>query len=334
MDSVVYVMPSLYPSGGNKMCVEHVKRLARRGHLAAVSVVSDHPDDNAEWLEMQGIKIEPFTKKDLNKYGHVVATYWETYYFIKALKLDHPEFHYFVQSKEEDFENQWIRKQKVLMSLMDSEFHKFTESKWIQKYLNDVCQQNSIVVPNCLDIPEIKKEPSKGKPILLLEGEATSNWKNIEFGSRIAAFLKDEYELHLLTSTPYSRINGYVFSRFNKIHSMKSWPEALQIIANADVLYRPSTLEGFNGAMSEAMCLGVPFVGNKIPGNYECCIDGWNSLLVDVDDFYGTVEALKRLKYDSETKEKIVKNALKTMEQYRDWEKSIDILESTVFCLG
>jgi len=336
MDSVCYVLPSLYPSGGNKMCVEHVKRLAKRGHFASVSIVSEHKDSDGKWLEMDGVRVEPFTKEALDKYSNVVATYWETYYHIKKLKLVGPKFKYFVQSKEEDFESDFFRKQRVIQTLMDPEFEKFTEAKWIQMYLLEVYRQPSILVPNHIELPlnlDVKKK-ERNKPILLIEGEATTTWKNIAFGAKVSQLLRAEFECWLLTSTPYSKISSQIFGSFDKIIQGVSWKEALETIAQADVLYRPSLLEGQNGGGLEGFILGTPIVMNKIPGSYEYCISNWNSILVIPNDVWEAVEAIKRLKIDVELREKIIKNAKETAKQYSKWDESIDILENTVFCLG
>jgi glycosyltransferase involved in cell wall biosynthesis len=334
MDSVVYVLPSLYPSGGNKMCVEHVRRLAKRGHLAAISVIDT--SKNYKWLEIEGLKIEPFTKKDLEKYSNVVATYWETYYFIENLKLEHPKKSYFVQSKEEDFERDSVRKQRVLASLIDHKYQIFTEAKWIQLYLKELFGRESILVPNHIELP-LKLDTDKTKrkkPILLIEGEAVSSWKNIAFGARVSQLLRSEFECWLLTSTPYSQISSQIFGSFDKIIQGVSWEEALKTIAQADILYRPSLLEGYNGAQHEAFILSVPTVVNKIPASYEDGINGWNCLMVTPNDVWESVEAIRRLKIDLELKEKIVKNGLETAKLFNNWEKSIDILEYNVFCLS
>ncbi len=316
------------------MCVEHVKRLAKRGYIAAISVISERKQDE-KWLELEGIKIEPFTKADLEKYSNVVATYWETYYHIKALKLDHSKKSYFVQSKEEDFESSPVRKQRALNSLMDNEFQLFTEAKWIQLYLKELLGRESILVPNCIELPILDVEKRKRvKPILLIEGEATTSWKNINFGAIVSQLLRSEFECWLLTSTPYSKISPFIFGSFDKIIQGVSWKEALETIAQADILYRPSLLEGFSGPMAEAMTLGTPCVLNKIPASYEVGINGFNCVLVDPNNVWEAVEGIKRLKIDDSFREKIIENAFETSKGFNNWEKSIDILEYNVFCLS
>ena len=336
-DSVCYVLPSLYPSGGNKMCVEHVKRLARRGHFASVSIVSKHKEDDASWLEMDGVKIEPFTKAALEKYENVVATYWETYYHIKMLGLKGPKFSYFVQSKEEEFETSFVRKQRVLFSLMDPEFKKFTEAKWIKKYLAELLNQSSILVPNHIELPKdlVIEKRKQGKPFVLIEGEATTTWKNISFGAKVSNLLRPDCEVWLLTNTPHSKISPFIFTSFDHIESGLSWKEALELIGSADVVYRPSLLEGFNGCASEAMTLGVPVVVNKIPASYEQGIDGWNCLMVNPGNEYEAVSAIKKLLVWNEERRAIIQNAKETAAKYfTNWDDSIDILEDKVFVLG
>ena len=332
--SICYIMPSLYPSGGNKMVVEHVKRLAARGHDTAVAVVSKHSADDAAWLEMEGVKVVAFDKVTLDSYSHVVATYWETYYYIKNLKLVGPEFHYFVQSKEEKFKREWRRKQQVISTLMDPTFHLFTEAKWIQEYFWDVFGRRSNLVQNHIEVPsdlDTTKRP-RVKPIILIEGEATTSWKNISFGAKVSRQLRPEMDVWLLTNTPYAKINPFVLASFDKVISCVSWKEALETIAQADVLYRPSTLEGFNGAASEAMVLGTPCVLNKIPASYEAGIDKWNCSLVEIGKEYDAVDKIKYLLKEPAYREMIVANAKHTaLDQFTNWDKSIDVLENQVF---
>ena len=333
--SICYVMPSLYPSGGNKMIIEHVKRLAKRGHITAVSIVSRHKDDDPEWLLIDGIKIVPFDKESLEPFGHVVATYWETYYHIRNLKLVNPQKHYFVQSKEEDFEGDWFRKQQVLTTFMDKTFHLFTEAKWIKEYLDQTFHRTSTLVPNNIDLPKdlVTEKAKRNKPIILIEGEATTWWKNIDFGARVARQLRPEFDVWLLTNTPYSKISPLVFGSFDKTFSGVSWKEALELIAQADVLYRPSLLEGFNGAASEAMLLGTPTVLNNIPATSEMGINEWNTMIVRQNDLSDTLDKIKRLIVDKELYERVRVNGIETAKkQFSNWDKSIDTLEFSVFC--
>ena len=332
--SICYVMASLYPSGGNKMIVEHVKRLAARGHEAVVTVVTKHKSDDAKWLELEGVKIVDFNKAVLDNYTNIVATYWETYYSIKDLKLEGPRFHYFVQSKEEDFESNIARKNRVRGTLTDRSFNLFTEAKWIQEYLGINFGRNSSLVPNHVELPtnlDTTKRP-RVKPIILIEGEALTPWKNISFGAKVARQLRPEMTVKLLTNIPYSKLAFNTAASFDEVISMVSWKESLELIAQADVLYRPSLLEGFNGAIAEAMCLGTPVVANKIPASYEQGIADWNCCLVDINQVGDTVSKIKLLLVNKSHREHIIANAKQTAKSnFSDWSKSIDILENNVF---
>jgi glycosyltransferase involved in cell wall biosynthesis len=334
MESICYVMPSGYPSGGNKMIIEHVKRLAKRGNIAAVSIVARHSDDNLAWLQMDNVKIEPFTKDSLNKYSHIVATYWETKYNIDQLNLDNPQHHYFVQSKEEEFEPQLYRKQMVALTLIDKKYELFTEAKWLQQYFFETLKRDSVLVPNHIELPDgldLEKKP-RNRPIVLIEGEATTWWKNIEDGAKVARLLKPEIEVWLLTNTKANKIHPEYYKSFEKTFINTSWKEALELIAQADVVYRPSLLEGFNGCASEAMLLGTPTVVNDIYASHEAGIHGWNCLMSKQKDVYDAVNKIRRLLKDKDLYEKIKENGIKTAkEQFNDWDKTIDILETTVF---
>jgi glycosyltransferase involved in cell wall biosynthesis len=333
--SVCYVMPSGYPSGGNKMVVEHVKRLGERGREVAVSIVSEHVDDDFKWLQLGGVKVVPFNKESLDKFGHVVATYWETKYMIDNLGLVGPEHHYFVQSKEDEFECHQYRKQMVLLSLMDKKYSLFTEAKWLKQFLLETLHRDCVLVPNNIELPndlDLVKKP-RNKPVVLIEGEATTWWKNIEDGAKVARLLRPEVDVWLLTNTKANKIHPNYYMSFEKTFICVSWREALELIAQADVVYRPSLLEGFNGCASEAMLLGTPTVVNNIPASFEAGVSGWNCLMCKQKDVYDAVDNIHRLLKDKDLYEKIRVNGIATAkEQFTDWNKSIDVLDESVFC--
>jgi glycosyltransferase involved in cell wall biosynthesis len=74
----------------------------------------------------------------------------------------------------------------------------------------------------------------------------------------------------------------------------------LSYLRLSDIFCMVSTLEGMPVALIEAMAMGLPVVGTRIPGIEEIVIDEQTGLLVEVDDAVELASALHRL-VDSDT---------------------------------
>jgi glycosyltransferase involved in cell wall biosynthesis len=72
-----------------------------------------------------------------------------------------------------------------------------------------------------------------------------------------------------------------------------------QLLADADVAALASFKEGMPRAVLEAMAMGLPVVGTRVPGTREAIDDGETGFLVDVDDAEGFADALDRLLLDA-----------------------------------
>ncbi len=71
------------------------------------------------------------------------------------------------------------------------------------------------------------------------------------------------------------------------------------LLAAADVFAFPSRLEGFPGAVLEAMAMALPVVATSIPSVREIFPDGDGALLVEPDSVEGLAKALDRVATDA-----------------------------------
>lgn len=85
-----------------------------------------------------------------------------------------------------------------------------------------------------------------------------------------------------------------------------------------DVAVLTSRWEGFGLVLAEYMMAGKPIVATKVDAIPDIVKDGYNGLLVDVDDYYGVYEAVKKIKCDSAFEEKLITNGLRIVHQKFD----------------
>lgn len=98
----------------------------------------------------------------------------------------------------------------------------------------------------------------------------------------------------------------------------KTHQELPTIYASADVFVAPSITardgdkEGFGLVIIEAMASGVPVVASKSGGIVDIITDGENGLLCEEKNVRQLSDAIIRVLYDNELRERIIKNAKET----------------------
>ncbi|MFZ5892886.1 MAG: glycosyltransferase [Myxococcota bacterium] len=91
-----------------------------------------------------------------------------------------------------------------------------------------------------------------------------------------------------------------------------------RILAALDVLAMPSRWEGLPIALLEAMSMSLPIVATRVSGIPDVIQDGENGLLVHPAQPTELAGALRRVLTDPALREKLGKNALKTLKQHYD----------------
>ena len=286
MTSICYVLPSKYPSGGNKIAIEHLERLSKEGFDCYISCVSKHKDEIEDWLPIVNVKEVEFKREILEEMDCVTATYWETVNYIEALKLEKPSKYYFVQSTEWEFFNDNVSQMKVWATLLNPNYTLLTEARWIQRVLQDKFRRQAHFVPNGLELPEVEESEYKSnKPIVLVEGNVKSVKKGIFDAAKAVRDLKGEAEIWLLTNST-NTFPQSLMGIFDKKFQGLKWKEALSVIQRADILLKPSHLEGQSGPIMEAMALGTAVVACNIPSVHELIIHEWDGVLVPTGDHF------------------------------------------------
>lgn len=100
----------------------------------------------------------------------------------------------------------------------------------------------------------------------------------------------------------------------------KDIPELLRLM---DIFVLPSLAEGISNTVLEAMATGLPVVATNVGGNPELIEEGYNGLLVDVDDPQQLAEAILTLVNDPVLREKMGINGSDRVRQVFDWHNTV-----------
>lgn len=324
---ICYVIPDAFVCGGNRIVAIHCNKLAERGYDVSIALVNPYKH-KTNWLEEiagKDVKIYGLYSNyaDLENLNVIVATYYRTVFNIKEIETKLPDYcekYYFVQQLENRMVDAVFEKYAALYTYSLTDFNIFTEARWIQRELAKL-GRDSTLVPNAQELPpNIKTIKRPSKPVVLIEGNLA--WrKGVLKG--LEALDGIDCTKWLLTNSPRKECTGF---GFDKVFSRVSWKDALSVIKTADVLLKPSYLEGSPTPHMEAMGLGTALVSTNCSGVSEYCVDEYNCLLAKVGNIDDMNSKVRRVLLDDELRQKLVANGLKTAESFSSWEPSIDKL--------
>lgn len=98
----------------------------------------------------------------------------------------------------------------------------------------------------------------------------------------------------------------------------------IQIYRNAYLHIIPSKSEGLPNVLLEAMSSGLPVVATAVGGNPEVISSGVNGFLVSPQAPLNMAKIVVKLLDDAKLRDKIGKNARKTIEKYYTWDRMTD----------
>ena len=96
----------------------------------------------------------------------------------------------------------------------------------------------------------------------------------------------------------------------------------------SDIFVRPSRTEGLGNSFLEAMAAGIPVIATPVGGIPDFLKDGETGLFCEVDNPRSIAQKVEKLLKDKESREYIVKNARKMVEEKYQWKSIADRMKA------
>lgn len=317
-------------SGGVMVIYKHALYLKDQGHDVYIIGFGVFEDKRKEWfprsMELNWITLDTCGEME---FDITIATFWQTLFEIHRVKSK--KYVNFVQSIESRF---FDEKEVALRRFIDSGYFYdiayITEATWIKNILKERFSRNSFLVKNGIDkkifteVGETVSSRKENKLRVLVEGPVTVPFKNVRKSVELCRKAGVD-EIWLLTSSDISTYPGVdlVFSRV-------PFSETAKIYRSCDLIVKLSYVEGMFGPPLEMFHCGGTAIVYDVTGHDEYIVDGYNAFVVKKDDDDKVVEYINKLKNDKDLLDTLKSNALKTAEQWIDWNISSSQFEKAL----
>lgn len=324
--NIAFILPTTNISGGVNVVIKHCNILRNNGYDVTI-INNDKPNKNIINKDGEINVVSSLTSDVLARFDTMVATLWATLKFVK----EYPQVSnklYLVQNFETNFgkygSHMKIEANSTYNAMDDIKY--ITISKWCQDWLKEDYEKDSKYAPNGIDLDNFKyKERAfKGKIKILIEGNSDDYYKNVDESFKIVDKLdKDKFEIQFLSYQGKPKDWYYV----DKFYHRVPHDEVHKIYEGADILIKSSILESFSYPPLEMMATGGVCVVVPNDGNVEYLTDDYNCLFYEQGNIDEAVNKINELVDNVKLRNKLIKNAKKTVED-RDWKKiEQDILE-------
>lgn len=327
--NIVFILPVLQISGGALVILKHCEIAKSAGYDVTLINQGNEAD---KYVEKDGSIINVVSLRDVAISATIdkaVATLWTTIrFFEQYAKIK--ERYYNVQNFETDFyeagNGQKIEANRTYCSMLPIKY--VTISKWCEEWLQKKYCKMAQYAPNGLYVDRfypVKRDWSKRKIRILVEGNSNDYYKNVDESFRIVDLLdKEKYEIWFMSYQGKPKAGYYVDEFLHKV----PYEKVPDIYRKCDILIKSSILESFSYPPLEMMATGGYVVVAPNGGNLEYLRDDENCLFYDHDNLQTAVSAIEKIVKNAELREKLYENGICTA-QSRDW----DIIKKDVMRL-
>ena len=313
-----FYLPSLHYSGGFYVIIKHACILRENGWDVDLIL----PEGITSSFDYQGHKFNVINLPNTvitAQYDIIVATFFTTLFSILNYYKTKKRL-YLVQNYETNFYpyGDYYRSKAERTYSTPFNIKYITISKWCQNWLLEKYGQKSRYCPNGIDFEHFtfhKRNLNKQKIRILIEGDSSSHYKNVDESFKIIENLdKNKFEVWYLSYKGDPKKWYHIDKFFKEIPHEK----VSQIYTKCDILIKSSWLESFSYPPLEMMATGGYSIVVPNGGNKEYLRDGENCLLYKLGDINSGVQCINRLIYDENLQQKLYENGLLTARK-RDW---------------
>ena len=346
---IVFVLSEIGLSGGVKVVFEYANRLQERGHDVSVIyplfpmrgkakwfdvkklvnrvlrvIVNLKHGNHVDWFNLKAnlIRVPVISEKNIPDADIIVATWWETAYYIKGYSRNKGKKFYLIQHYEI-----WGGPKEKVDKTYRLGLHNIVISNWLKNILESLGTKVEAVILNGVNSDEfypeyVERDDSK---IRILMPYRSQEWKGIKDGLKALEIVKGDHEnVRLVMFGPKPR-KGELFKGV-EFHLQPTQNELRRIYNSCDIFVFPSCCEGFGLPPMEAMACKCAVVTTNVGAVPEYTIPRKTALVSPPDDAKDLAKNIIRLIENDKERRKIAENGYNHIKQFT-WDKATDQLE-------
>lgn len=348
LKNICFVLPAVSrkPIGGYKIVFEYANKLVEDNINVSIVFINNlkaskyHvPEFSVPLITSTVTKIEPrwfqldkrirkldARSSDITSYSNdfdiVFATAATTVEFVKT-NFTGCKHGYLIQ----DYET-WENSEDYLKRTYSYNMLKIVVSSWLKDIVDKSSLEPSVLIPNAIDINKYKcitpiNKRNKFQLGMLWHFGEHKGCKYALAAIEKAREIYPEIKLVMFGATkPDIELPSWV-----EFHLKASQDKTVEIYNKVSTFVCATIDEGFGLTGFEAMACGAVLVSTSYSGVKEYAIDGYNALLSPVKDIEALSKNIIRCIDDSELREKISLNGIKSGKE-NSWNKAINLFES------
>jgi len=348
--TITFILPFIDISGGVKAVFEFANQLTERGHKVNIvyplismplgarwfnlrkllsrfkkTIMNYKRGPRVDWFDLKAklIAVPSLKEKYIPKADVIVATWWETAYYVKKYHQYKGEKFYLVQ----DYEI-WGGPKKRVNNSYKLGLKMIVNSTWLKNILEN--QLNVKVESLILHAPDRNqfypdKNFKKEKNVInVLMPYRREKRKGAQDGIKVFEIVKKEFPE--VTFSAYGIKSDKFLPIYVKFYQKPSGGKLREIYNSADIFLFTSRYEGFGMPPLEAMACAVPVVTTNVGAVPDYTIPGKTALVSEVGDIKSLAQNVIQLIKNPEERKKIEQAGYEYTKNI-SWESATDQLE-------
>lgn len=330
---VAFLLPHNGLSGGIFTIFEHARRLTLKGHeVLLIFQYSDYPLPITAYPGMKDVPTTFLADLDPGAtFDVALATWWETAYDLHRITA--AQYGYFVQGFEDRFFDAPDRLYRAYVrQTFQEDFNFFVVSEALQRHLKLRFDRDSTVIRCAVNHDSFAVPPalprSSDRLRVLVEGPGGPWYKRVDLAFSVLKHLPD-------TEIVYLCSDGIRDQAWRVDHYFERLPygDVPGVYTSCDVLLKMSKEESVSLPVLEMFAAGGTAVVTAFEGHDEYLRDGYNCLVVPIDDRTAALDALKRLIHEEGLLDRLRKGAKETSLRF-SWQHSNDLFEQELTAIS
>lgn len=317
--SIGMMIPGTRVSGGINVIRKHSQMLCKAGY--DVTMLSESNESSNMLFKQGEIPVVAVPRTSVNAYfDKLVASLWSTRTFVDSYpKVDRR--YYLVQGYETDFYFYGSIGRRFANSTygdLPPNIKYITISRWCQGWLKEKFGKDANYAPNGIDLSLFKFQSRdfSNRIRVLIEGDNTSYYKNVDESFRIAAELDAEkFEIWYLSNVGKPKAWYRIDSFFSEI----PYEKVPEIYQQCHILIKSTILESFSYPPLEMMATGGICIAAPNNGNIEYLKDRENCLLYQLGDVKQAAGLIREVISNKDMRDQLINGGLNTARE-RSWD--------------